>query len=226
VKLKFEFEKERDLWNIWETCRKRDSWCDFSRGMPKEVVKFCRGKTFRYAKPKILNYYKKIYESGFISVYLNSVEKFWNLVEVDFYRRLEKITRKKFKKKRSVVYLTLATRCPYDYNKEDNKSWFMICFWSNLSNAILTIAHELMHFHFFDNYVDKIVDEIGEKKMEDLKESLTVLLNLEFGDLFFSFDRGYDLHRNLRKFIVRQWNRKKDFDLLLSKCVEYLKKNG
>jgi hypothetical protein len=224
--LKFRFDKEKDLWNIWETCRKVGGWHDFSKTMPDEVVGFCRGKDFESVRPKILKYYENVYGSQFIPIYLSSTKAAWGLVESEFCGRLEKITGKNFLKERAIVYLTFATRCPYNYDGGNGKGdWFMFSFWSNLYSSVATIAHELMHFHFFDNYADLIVEEIGEEKMEDLKESLTVLLNLEFGDLWMSFDRGYDSHQDLRKFIVSQWEKKKDFDLLLKKCVEYLKNN-
>ena len=58
-----------------------------------------------------------------------------------------------------------------------------------------------MHFHFFEHYWDGIEKQIGINKTDDLKESLTVLLNLEFKDLWFKFDQGYPNHQELRKFI-------------------------
>jgi len=226
MRLKFGFDKERDLQNIWGTCNGGSTWYDFSKRMPEEVVGFCKGKSFKEAKPKILAYYKDAYDSKFIPVFLNSIENAWMIVENEFYKRLKNITGKDFVKKEVVVYLTFATRCPYNYDGGNNNGdWFMVSFWSDLYDAVSTIAHELMHFHFFDNYAEEVVEEIGEEKMEDLKESLTVFLNLEFRGLWMSFDRGYDVHQDLRKFISDEWEKEKDFDLLLKKCVEYLKKD-
>ena len=56
-----------------------------------------------------------------------------------------------------------------------------------------------------------------------LKEALTVLLNLEFKDLWFIEDEGYKKHKELREFIAQEWKKEKDFEKLLKKCVKYLK---
>ena len=58
---------------------------------------------------------------------------------------------------------------------------------------------------------------------EDLKEALTILLNLEFNDLWFIKEIGYESHEKLREFIKNQWMKNKNFDVLLNKCVVYLK---
>jgi len=52
---------------------------------------------------------------------------------------------------------------------------------------------------------------------------LTILLNLEFKDLWFVEDRGYDVHKELRNFISDEWKKEKDFEKLLDKCILYLK---
>jgi len=80
-----------------------------------------------------------------------------------------------------------------------------------------------MHLYFHKFYWDKVESEIGEDKTADLKEALTVLLNVEFKDLWFVSDQGYKPHEELRKFIRDEWKKEKDFDVLLKKCVEYLK---
>ena len=60
----------------------------------------------------------------------------------------------------------------------------------------------------------------------DLKEALTVLLNLEFKDILLAYDEGYGMHKELRDFISEEWKRKQDFNSLIDRCIEYLKKNG
>jgi hypothetical protein len=100
----------------------------------------------------------------------------------------------------------------------------MVNAFGTIPGALNTMGHELLHFHFFEHYWNKIEKQIGNNKTDDLKEALTVLLNLEFKDLWFKYDQGYSNHQELRKFISQQWKKKKDFNLLLKKCVEYLKK--
>jgi hypothetical protein len=71
-----------------------------------------------------------------------------------------------------------------------------------------------------------VEDEIGKEKTADLKESLTVLLNLEFGNLFLAKDRGYPLHQKLRSFIEEEWKKEKDFDKLIGKCISFIKNDS
>ena len=80
-----------------------------------------------------------------------------------------------------------------------------------------------MHIQFHNTYWPKIEKQIGKEKTADLKEALTILLNLEFKDLWFVRDEGYEIHQELRKFIEKEWKENPDFDILMKKCVEYLK---
>ena len=86
--------------------------------------------------------------------------------------------------------------------------------------------HELMHF-MFHRYYDRICEEEGLTKNEmwDVKESFTVLLNLEFDDLRFQPDNGYPQHVKLREAIKESWQKNHDFDTALKSAIEYVKTN-
>ena len=101
----------------------------------------------------------------------------------------------------------------------------MINFFANISSALLTAGHELMHLHFHEHYFNRVEKELGNKRAHDLKEALTVLLNKEFMDLWFIPDNGYELHKEIREFILKEWKKEKDFDKLLTKCVDFIKSN-
>ena len=102
----------------------------------------------------------------------------------------------------------------------------MINFFSPIPHSLRTIGHEIMHFQFYKYFFNKIEKEIGKEKTEDLKEALTVLLNLEFRNLWLVEDKGYPKHKKLREFIEKEWKKEPDFKILLEKCVEYLKCNN
>ncbi len=80
-----------------------------------------------------------------------------------------------------------------------------------------------MHLYFHKFYWDSVEKKLGKEKTSDLKEALTVLLNLEFKDLWFVEDKGYESHKELRNFIMEKWKEEKDFEKLLEKCVEYIR---
>ena len=224
VKLNFKFEMEKDLWNIWHSCQKHGNSDDISNIMPKNIVKISRGKDEKKAKKGIYNYYKKIYESGFIEIYLEAVKKAWKKIEQKYMKQLEKISGRKITTKEIDVYVTLSFRCPLAYDKISHEgNWFMVCFWNSLHQTLETIGHELLHFHYFDNYWEMVVKELGEKKAWELKEYMTVLLNEEFNDLWFCPDYGYKGHEKIRKFIVGEWRNNKNFDELINKLIERLR---
>ncbi len=217
-KVEFLFDKSKDALNIWDKINKPVPYNAFLRGLSPRLMEICKGKAFEDCKDEIIEYNQGIYDSGVIKIFLEALEKYWGKIENQFFERLEKITGKKYDEK-TKCYVTTISICPYD---SDEKS-FMCSVLYNLPQAISTIAHELLHLHFHKYYYDEIEKELGEEKTHDLKESLTVLLNSEFKDLLIGYDSGYESHKELRDFILREWKKEKDFDGLLVKCVELLK---
>ena len=61
---------------------------------------------------------------------------------------------------------------------------------------------------------------------DDIKESLTVLLNLEFSDLMHNYeDKGYHPHQEIRALIKQYWEQHHDLTKVLDLVVEDLKNN-
>ena len=223
TKVIFKFNKEKDLWNIWDTCNFKSSWNDnFLNGIHPKILELCKGKNFRETKQELKNYQKKIHSSKLMSVAVDSFNKAWEKINDEFFKRLEKIMKKPFCCEEITGYLTTVGRCPYNYKK--NNPYFFVNFANGIFKALKTAGHEIMHIQFHNTYWKEIEEKIGKEKTADLKEALTVLLNLEFKDLWLVRDEGYPSHQDLRKFIVSQWKKEKDFDILMEKCVNYLKK--
>lgn len=219
-KVNFIFDKEKDVNNIWKTASSKSYGYDFSSKMPSVLVEFCKNHSYKESKPFIEKFFSSIYSSKIPEVSLISVNKSWNLIEKEYFKRLERITGKKLSAKKINGYMTIAPRCPY--NPEDNS--FMFNFFSNIPNILSTAGHEILHLHFHEHYFKKVEKQLGHDKTQDLKEALTVLLNLEFQDLWFINDNGYDSHKSLREFIKIEWQKDKNFDNLLNNCIDYMKK--
>ncbi len=217
------FNKDRDLYNIWSTCNREGSFgIDFREKINPKVLEMCRGKEFDEIKGKLEQHYSHIYESDLMKVVVKSFIEAWNKIETEYFKRLEKMTGKKFPAQKIMAFLTTTSRCPYNPDLSDTPHFFMN-FFAGIPNAMKTCGHELMHIHFHNTdwaYVEK---EIGNEKTKDLKEALTVLLNLEFKDLLIVYDEGYPKHRELREFIEKQWKKEKNFKKLLDECISYLK---
>jgi hypothetical protein len=217
TKVIFKFDKEKDLLNYWDqaTCEK-PFWANFT--ISEEAIKICKNKTFEECKDKLSVYTSKMHDSSFIKLTLTFWERAWETIEKEFFKRMDSLMKKKFTEDIS-AYLTTLRTCPYD----PDEFYFMISLFSSIPKALSTCGHEIMHLYFHKFYWDKVEEELGKEKTADLKEALTVLLNIEFKDLWFMEDVGYEQHKELRQFIAQEWEKKKDFDVLLDKCVKYLK---
>ncbi len=55
----FKFDKEKDLFNIWETCNKKSRWFDHQKFVPSVLVEICKGKKFEECKNELEKYRKK-----------------------------------------------------------------------------------------------------------------------------------------------------------------------
>ncbi|MEK6875443.1 MAG: hypothetical protein AABX30_02060 [Nanoarchaeota archaeon] len=220
-KVNFKFNKEEDLRNIWETCNNTSSWYDYKKTIHSSFLEICQGKNFEECRDLLEKRRIKMYDSGIIEIFTESIQKAWNIINNEFFARLEKLMKNKIYTKEFTAYITTVLRCPYNLEE----SWFMVSFFRDISNALKTAGHELMHLQFHNTYWPKIEMKIGEEKTADLKEALTILLNLEFKDLWFVEDQGYEKHTELRNFIKEQWEKEKDFDILMERCVEFLQKN-
>ena len=163
---------------------------------------------------------KKMHTSGFIEPFIKALQKSWDKINDEYFKRLDKIMKTKICFKEVTAYITTVTRCPYEHNREN--PWFMVSFFRDVLHILAVCGHEIMHIQFHNTYWKEIEKKIGKEKTADLKEALTVLLNLEFRDLWFVDDLGYESHKELRKFIEKEWKKEQDFEVLLKKCVNFL----
>ncbi len=223
----FKFDKEDDLKNIWDTCNDNENvyGINFKDYVPKNILKICEGKKYGKCKKELEKALNYIYKSKVIEVIVESFNKGWKKIEKEYFERLEKIMKCSFKSKKVVAYLTNSPRCPY---YPDTKPPIFHTFFSgNVLTTIQVAGHELMHIQFHNSKYWKICEkELGNKKTYDLKEALTILLNLEFQDLLVLEDEGYLNHAELRKYITKEWKKEKNLDKLISNSIKWIKKNG
>ncbi len=223
VNVKFEFNKEKDLWNNWFAINFKSS-LEKGRKFNKiqKLQEKCENRSFEECRDEIGKFHKKMHNSYLINETINSFQSAWEKISEEFFERLKKITGNDFPFEKVTAYLTTQSLCPYDHKKGS----FIISIWSNLPSMLRISAHELMHLDFHNNDWEDIEKKIGKEKTEKLKEALTVLLNLEFRDLWFVKDKGKSSEEQqiLREFIKKEWLKEKNYKSLLEKCVIYLKK--
>jgi hypothetical protein len=226
-KVIFKFDKEKDLENIWKTCNTKqyDYGAGFKELVTKNILHICEGKKFKDCKKELEETMSHIYKNPIVEVIVKSFNESWKKVDKEYFKRLERIMHTSLKINEIPVYLTNSPMCVYDPRK--NSASFFTHFYGNISWTINVAMHELMHIYFHNSKYWKICErEIGRRKTFDLKEALTVLLNSEFNDLMINEDEGYEIHKELRKYIFKEWEKEKDFDSLIDKSIKWIKKNN
>ncbi len=129
------------------------------------------------------------------------IEADWRKIEGEFITRVEKMFGLNYPAPEITAYLTTNQRCTYNIAE----NYFFVYFASKFPN--LTIAHELFHFYTWQAYRDDLIKAgRDENQYNDLKESLTELLNVEFSDLLDgAHDDGYPQHIEMRNQIKELW---------------------
>ena len=88
------------------------------------------------------------------------------------------------------AFLSQNQRCTYRWRE----NYFFIYFESKGPNK--TVMHELLHFYTHKKFESLQIDK---EKFNEIKESLTVLLNVDFADLMGDMkDEGYPQHQEMR----------------------------
>lgn len=146
---------------------------------------------------------------------LENIEEDWRIVERQIIERMEKLFGMKYPDD-ITVYLSSNSRCTY--NIADN--YFFVHIESTHSNG--TIAHELLHFYtWLALHTDLEQKGISAERYNEIKESLTELLNIEFVGLLGDYhDDGYSQHADMRKQVRDLWLAHHD----LNKVLENLSK--
>ncbi len=81
--------------------------------------------------------------------------------------------------------------------------------------------HELWHWYFWHNGGQEIERKYGYAIFNNIKESLTVLLNVEFADLLEGIiDKGYVQHQSLRRKIIKHYTRTNDIYSVINHCLD------
>lgn len=217
----FEFNKEKDILNLWELCNLPNPWEDNNKlQLNPSLINKWKGKSLEDCKYDISHYLLPIHNSGYPEIFSEALAKSWDKINDAYFKRLENLTEKPFSQQQVNAYISTVGRSAY--NLDEN--YFTVSMHRQLLHALRTCGHELLHMHIEKNFSDYLIKELKNyQKFDFLNESLTVLLNHEFKDLWFMEDKGYSSHKPLRNFIEQEWIKEKNFQKLLNSCVSQLK---
>lgn len=170
-----------------------------------------------YDEIKVREYLKSyIPEIGFeASKSVELLEQDWRKIEAQFIAKVEQMFEISYPAPEITAYVTTNQRCTY--NIEQN--YFFVHFASTFPNR--TIMHEIFHFYTWHAFHDDLIKAgITESQYNDVKESLTELLNIEFVDLMEGTnDSGYPQHTEMRKKVKELWKETKDLRKVVTGIV-------
>lgn len=137
-----------------------------------------------------------------ISQSIKDFQNEWEIISSEFQKRAEKIFNTTLPND-IVAYLTINSRSPYNVKE----SFFYVSLSSTKVRG--TIMHELWHFYTWYGLGSDQEEKLGKQKYNNLKEALTVLLNVECKDLFSenTIDAGYPQHQEIRVKILEYWKK-------------------
>lgn len=136
----------------------------------------------------------------------------WSAIEHEYHIRAEKIFGVALPSD-VTAYITINSRCPYSINEN---MFFVSAKYPPAVNK--TVMHELWHFYTWYKFGITEEKRLGAEKYNEIKEALTVLLNVECADLMPEgvTDRGYPQHQELRSKILSLWSEHKNIEVLWS----------
>ncbi len=199
---------------------------DFSYDTNRDVENFMKGtKAVNDSKPtkfhqlyidtcgetvddsKLKSFIAKYIEDQHINIIerVEQIKNNWLPIQYAFIKRCEIIFDTVYPQEDIHIYLTTNGRCTYSIEK----GFFFVRIQS--ANANPTIMHELFHFYTYHVFYKKIKDAgLTDLEYNNIKESLTELLNIDFHDLMGGIvDKGYIQHQKMRKDIRDYYSKNK-----------------
>ncbi len=204
MKVIFEYNKEKDIWCLLNKGKGSNNSKLPTKVYEKLTETFGENPTPENTSAFIEKY---ISENNIdVQEYMVEYQKEWDKISYEYQKRAEKIFGVSLPKG-ITAYLTINNRCPYDI---ENNSFFVSM--SDQSSVTKTTMHELWHFYTWHGLGAMQLEKLGRHKYNDLKEALTVLLNLECKDLLPEGvqDNGYPQHKELREKITELWKQEKN----------------
>ena len=125
----------------------------------------------------------------------------WSAVEDEFFTRAGRMFPTAPSLAPVTAYLTTNQRCTYDIEA----GYFFVN--PRSPSPVRIVMHELLHFYtWFAHAPELFALGVSEAVYNDVKESLTELLNLEFADLMpGARDDGYPQHAAMRDVVRSSW---------------------
>jgi hypothetical protein len=199
MQVTFDYSKEKDVWCLLNKGKSSNNNPYPTKVYELLVSRFGNDPNDREVSSFIDEYLEE--HEVVIEEYKVKYQNDWALIADDFHKRAERIFGIQLQND-ITVYLTINNRNPY--NIEENMFYVTV----PSESVRKTIMHELWHFYTWYGMGIDQEEKLGKDVYNNMKEALTVLLNIECADLFPPgvFDVGYPQHQDLRQRILDIWH--------------------
>lgn len=212
MNVNFTYNQEKDIWCLFNKGKSSNNSQSPTKVYEQLVAVNGENLTAETASDFIEKYLSE--NNIDLQEYIAKYQKDWDEVKEEYTKRAEEIFKVKLPQD-ITAYLTINNRCPY--NIEEN--YFFVSVPS--TSVRRTVMHELFHFYTWYAFGKKLINQgVSKEKYNDIKESLTVILNTDFSDLLNgAIDSGYPQHQEMRAEITKLWSANKN----MAKVVEVLR---
>lgn len=194
MKLKIQYDINKDIENFMKGQKavNRPSSTEVERVYNDRFGEFNVGNLSRF----IDEYTQE--ENYDMPVVIDRFTQEWEKTEEEFERRSSTLFEIVYPLESITAYITINNRCTYSIEG----GFFFLSVRAKSVGA--SIMHELFHFFTHAMYTDQLQKlKLAPSRYNEIKESLTVLLNTEFKDLMGeAVDKGYPQHKDMRAKIL------------------------
>lgn len=214
MKITFQYDKEKDIWCILNKGKSSINSQNPTKQYEQLVELYGENPPEQETASFIDNYLSE--KNADIEKYIEAYQKDWDSVAEEYTKRVEQIFGVSLPQD-VTAYLTINSRCPYSL--EENYFFVTVPTYSHIARK--TVMHELWHFYTWYAFGIDQEEKLGKQKYNDLKEALTVLLNVECKDLLPEGveDKGYSQHTDLREKILELWNKEKNINKVWNSLI-------
>ncbi len=207
MKVSFAYDKEKDIWCLLNKGKSSNNSQNPTKQYMQLVALYGENPTEKEAKVFIDKYLTE--NKIDITERIENLQNDWESISSEFQTRAENIFGTLLSNN-ITAYLTINSRSPYNIQKD----FFYVSLSSNQTRKIA--MHELWHFYTWYGLGTEQEEILGKEKYNELKEALTVLLNIECKDLLPEgvTDAGYPQHQELREKILEYWQKDKNIQNL------------
>ncbi len=202
MKLTFQYDKDKDIWCILNKGKASRHSQKPTKQYESLIEKYGENPSSIDTENFINSYIEE--KDVSIEKYLDYYQKDWDSISDTFHQRAKEVFGISLPKD-ITAYLTINNRCPYSI--EEN--YFFVTFPAYDYIARKTVMHELWHFYTWYGLGTEQVQILGEEKYGNLKEALTILINVICKDILPEGveDAGYPQHKEMREKIIEYWNK-------------------